>query len=100
MQEITVSCRSFKTPYSGNHCKICLLPTALRTNYHCLLVSHQVGDVIGGVKGLSGGERRRLSVAVELLGQPQLAFLDEPSSGQDSSTAEQVRGEPMRLLCG
>ncbi|KAF6250781.1 hypothetical protein COO60DRAFT_1275748, partial [Scenedesmus sp. NREL 46B-D3] len=43
-----------------------------------------------GIKGLSGGERRRLAVAVALLGRPALALLDEPSSGQDSSTAVQV----------
>jgi ABC-type multidrug transport system ATPase subunit len=42
------------------------------------------------VKGLSGGERRRLAVTVALLGQPGLALLDEPSSGQDSSTAVHV----------
>jgi ABC-type multidrug transport system ATPase subunit len=51
---------------------------------------HQAGEARDGLKGLSGGERRRLAVAVALLGRPGLALLDEPSSGQDSSTAVQV----------
>lgn len=32
---------------------------------------------------LSGGERRRLHVALALMGSPRIAFLDEPSSGLD-----------------
>lgn len=49
---------------------------------------------IGGplVKGVSGGERKRTSVGVELITDPSLIFLDEPTTGLDSFTATQVMG--------
>ncbi|CAG4972313.1 unnamed protein product [Parnassius apollo] len=39
---------------------------------------------------LSGGQRKRLTIALELISNPRIMFLDEPTTGLDSSSCTQV----------
>ena len=49
------------------------------------------------VGSLSGGQRKRASVAVELLTEPRVFFLDEPTSGLDPATSAELIGHLREL---
>jgi ABC-type multidrug transport system ATPase subunit len=57
------------------------------------------GTLPGGLmlRGLSGGERKRLSIAAGILATPSVIFLDEPTSGLDSFAALTVMGYLQRM---
>ncbi|KAG5949784.1 hypothetical protein E4U53_005767 [Claviceps sorghi] len=49
-------------------------------------------NVIGSdtIKGISGGEKRRVSIGIQILNDPRILLLDEPTSGLDAFTASSI----------
>jgi hypothetical protein len=63
----------------------------MRENRHLVEQAHRntfVGDPAEGCRGISGGQRRRLSLARGLASGAQIIFCDEPTSGLSATDAE------------
>ncbi|VAH01174.1 unnamed protein product [Triticum turgidum subsp. durum] len=73
-----------------------LSPSAKRERVDRLIdqlgLSRAADTIIGdeGHRGVSGGERRRVSIGTDIIHDPILLFLDEPTSGLDSASAFMV----------
>ena len=57
-------------------------------------------EVIGDedVRGISGGQRKRVNVGLELVADPVMLFLDEPTSGLDSTSSHMVISALQQVL--
>jgi len=75
----------FNAPSNEKRCKV--------ENTLAELGLLKCADTIVGnakMKGISGGERKRVSIAVELVTNPDVIFLDKPTSGLDTVTALRI----------
>lgn len=59
-------------------------PSALQAEVRRAIDELSLGDFVNKLAGtLSGGNKRKLSVAMAIIGHPPLLFLDEPSTGME-----------------
>ncbi|EEF46051.1 ATP-binding cassette transporter, putative [Ricinus communis] len=68
------------------------LRSRVKSLVHELGLDHVATTRVGDdrVRGISGGERRRVSIGVDVIHDPEVLILDEPTSGLDSTSALQI----------
>ncbi len=79
-------------------CHRCTLKLIINTNHKFPLKGEmdmrfpiflaQIGTEF--IRGVSGGERKRTNIGMELIIEPKVLFLDEPTTGLDAHTAVSV----------
>ncbi|MCL7031114.1 hypothetical protein MKW94_010193 [Papaver nudicaule] len=76
--------------------RLTLPPSQLNSRVKALIeelgLSHVAKTRVGDdrLRGISGGERRRVSIGVDVIHDPRVLILDEPTSGLDSTSALQI----------
>ena len=71
------------------------------------VADRRVGAWFDRTAGLSGGEKRRVSIGVEAIAEPDILFCDEPTTGLDANAAlhvvrilrEMARNKRMAIVC-
>ncbi|CAB9510243.1 Putative white-brown complex homolog protein 30 [Seminavis robusta] len=63
-------------------------------------LSRVMNSMVGDVRrrGVSGGEKKRVNIGLELMSRPKILFLDEPTSGLDASSAMLVMSSLKTLV--
>jgi len=62
-------------------------------------IDHIRNSIVGGVtvRGISGGQRKRVNIGLELAADPTILFLDEPTSGLDATASLTIVNSLQRL---
>ena len=89
VRETLVLASQLRLPSEDANFQRLALEDAISTMALIAVKDSRIGDPTGK-RGISGGERKRLSVACELLSKPKLLIADEPTSGLDSYQALSV----------
>lgn len=79
-----------KLPCAFSDDTICQVVDTLLASLGLARCQHTLVGDSTRIRGVSGGERRRVSIAVELVANPRILFLDEPTSGLDACSALHV----------
>jgi len=63
-------------------------------------LTHRKNTIVGNelLRGVSGGEKKRVTIGVECMKDPAVWLLDEPTTGLDASAAYEVL-RTMRTIC-
>lgn len=63
-------------------------------------LTHRKNTIVGNelLRGVSGGEKKRVTIGVECMKDPAVWLLDEPTTGLDASAAYEVM-RTMRTIC-